>query len=327
MRVGLWSFAHLHAYSYLNVLLQREDLDGVLIGDEDASRGCQVAEAHKLPFLSAPEELLGQVDAVILTSANVDHRAMALMAAEAGVHALVEKPIATSVSAAQEMIAAFRRRGLILATAFPCPFSPAFEALQATVAGGELGRVLAVCSTNRGKMPGGFFIELERSGGGAVIDHTVHVADLLRRLLGGPPEKVYAEVGHGLFHQAWEDSGLLTLEWADGTFATLDCSWSRPESFPTWGDVTLHVVGEQGNADADLFGQRVMFYPDAVVPPRWQGWGTDLDALMIDDWIQAVREGRPPRSSGEDGLSALKVALAAYVSAARGAPVSLMELE
>jgi UDP-N-acetylglucosamine 3-dehydrogenase len=327
MRIGVWSLAHLHALSYLDVLASRDDVTWIGISDEQSpDQARDVAEKQGIDVVDDPEELLAQVDAVIITSANADHGWMLMRAAEAGVHALVEKPLATTVADAERMIAAMKARGLVLATAFPCPYSPAFEALHRSVADDELGRVLAVCSTNRGTMPGGFFIQVERSGGGAVIDHTVHVADLLRRLLGGPPERVYAEIGHGLYGQTWDDSGLLTMEWANGAFATLDCSWSRPKSYPIWGDVTLKVVGERGNAEADLFGQHVTRYPAQAEPPRWQSWGSNLDALMIDDFLGAVREGRAPRSSGEDGLAALRVALAAYASAERCQPVAIAEI-
>jgi UDP-N-acetylglucosamine 3-dehydrogenase len=327
MRIGVWSLAHLHALSYLDVLALRDDVAWIGISDEqDPDQGRDVADKCGVDFVDDSQELLAQVDAVIITSANADHGWMLMQAAEAGVHALVEKPLATNVADAERMIAAMAARGLVLATAFPCPHSPAFEALHEAVIGGELGPILAVRSTNRGTMPGGFFIQVERSGGGAVIDHTVHVADLLRRLLGGPPERVYAEIGHGLYGQTWDDSGLLTMEWADGAFATLDCSWSRPKSFPTWGDVTLKVVGERGNAEADLFGQHVTRYPAQAEPPRWQNWGSNLDALMIEDFLRAVRGDRAPRSSGEDGLAALRVALAAYASAEQSQPVSVAEI-
>lgn len=326
MRIGLWSLAHLHALSYLPILCNHPGVELVGLTDEEPERGQRIAQEHGVRFFHDADELLNQVEAVVITSANADHCPMALRAAEAGVAALVEKPIATTLSDAWAMVHAFQRKGLVLATAFPCPFSPAFEELVRVVQAGDLGRLLAIKSTNRGVMPGGFFIQLERSGGGAVMDHTVHVADLLRRLTGAEVARVYAEVGHGLYHQAWEDSGLLTIDLSDGSFATLDCSWSRPKSYPTWGDVTLHVVGERGNATADLFVQHLHFYPADERKPFWQSWGSDLDALMLDDFIAAVRERRPPRSSGMEGLKALEVALAAYESVRTGRAVEVKEL-
>jgi predicted dehydrogenase len=327
MRIGVWSLAHMHAMCYLACLSSHQEVTWAGLMDEDEPERAQaVARDHGLHWVESADELLEQVDAVIITSANADHARMALCAAEAGVHALVEKPVAADRVNALAMIDAFARRDLVLGTAFPCPFSPAFQALQEQVAAGALGDILALRTTNRGSMPGGFFIELERSGGGAVIDHAVHVADLLRRLTASDPVRVYAEVGHGLYHEAWDDSGLLSIDMASGAVATLDTSWSRPKSYPTWGDVTIQVIGSQGNAYADLFVQHVTHYPHEVTRPRWISWGSDLDSLMVDDFITAVRDGRAPRSTGHDGLRALEVALAAYASAGAGQPVEIASL-
>jgi len=326
MRIGLWSLAHMHGYGYLSALRRREGVELVGLADEEPARGERAAADSGVPFYADPDDLLARVDATVITSANADHCAMAVRAAEAGVAVLLEKPIATTYADGRAIVDAFARAGRTLATAFPCPFSPAFQELLDAVRAGRLGRLLAMRTTNRGSMPGGFFIQLDRSGGGAVIDHTVHVADLLRRLTGAEPTRVYAEVGHGLYHQEWDDSGLLSIDMSDGSVATLDCSWSRPKSYPTWGDVTLHVIGEEGTADADLFGQHLHYYPGEEARPRWLGWGSDVDALMIDDFVAAVSDGRAPRSTGEDGLRALEVALAAYASAREGRAVEIDEV-
>jgi len=326
-RIGVWSLDHMHSQSYLGALKQRSDVQWLGVLDElHPSLARQVATELDITCVESPSALLEQAQVVIITSANVEHRAMAVEAAAAGVHALVEKPIATNLADAQAIIDAYAVAGLVLAVAFPCPFSPAFRSLQARCEAGELGDLLAMACTNRGTMPGGFFIDLPRSGGGAVIDHTVHVADLLRRLTNSEPVRVYAEIGHGLYHQPWDDSGLLTVEMSSGAWATLDCSWSRPPSYPTWGDVTLRVIGSKASAYASLFQQHLTHYPATREPPHWVAWGSDLDALMIDDLLVAVREGRPPMSTGEDGLKALQVALAGYQSQRSGGPIEIAAL-
>jgi len=318
----------MHSRSYLLALAARDDVRDVLLLDESRpALADEVASQLGIDTVKTAAELLDHVDAVIITSANADHRRMAVEAAGAGVHVLAEKPLATSVADAEAMIAACSHAGVVLAIAFPCPFSPAFRALCERYSQGDLGRLLAIRATNRGSMPGGFFIELDRSGGGAVIDHTVHVADLLRRLTGTDPVSVYAEIGHGLYHQTWDDSGLLTIAMGDESIATLDCSWSRPASYPTWGDVNLKVIGTKATADARLFDQYIAHYPSESAPARWISWGSDLDALMIDDFIDAVTSSQRPMSTGEDGLWALKVALAAYASGSCGAPVGLDTLD
>lgn len=314
----------MHSRSYLRALSTRDDVHEVFLLDESRpALASEVGSQLGIETVMTAAELLDRVDAVIITSANADHRRMTIEAAQAGVHVLAEKPLATSVADAEAMIAACNNAGVVLATAFPCPFSPAFRALCERYSQGELGRLLAIRATNRGSMPGGFFIELDRSGGGAVIDHTVHVADLLRRLTGADPVSVYAEIGHGLYHESWDDSGLLTIAMGDGSVATLDCSWSRPSSYPTWGDVNLKVIGTKATAEARLFDQHIAYYPAQSAPARWISWGSDLDALMIDDFIAAVTCSHRPMSTGEDGLWALKVALAAYASGGCGAPIRL----
>lgn len=314
--MGVMSFAHLHAEAYARALGER--LAGVW--DPDAERGRAAAERHRTRLFGGREELLAAVDAVVVTSENAHHADHVLAAATAGKHVLCEKPLATTIADAERMVAACASAGVKLQTAFPCPFSPAFNRMRELIRAGELGELLALACTNHGQMPGGWFVERSLSGGGAVMDHTVHVADLLRRLV-GPIVSVYAEVGDGLHHRGIDDCGLLTFQLAGGVVATLDTSWSRPGGFPTWGDVTIRAVGSRGTLAMDMFGEVVELYG------REQhgqiGFGADLNRMMVEDFVQAIELDRPVSVTGEDGVRALEVALAAYRSAETGRPVSL----
>src|SRR5438094_400261 len=106
------------------------------------------------------------------------------------------------------------------------------------IADGAIGEVLAVKGTNHGSLPPGWLTDPALAGGGAVMDHTVHVADLLRWILEREFVSVYAEIDT-LLHPGLpvDDCGTLLLEMEGGVFASLDPSWSRPRTFPTWGDV------------------------------------------------------------------------------------------
>jgi len=192
------------------------------------------------------------------------------------------------------------------------------------VKSGAVGKVLAIRGTNRGSNPGGWFIDPALSGGGAVIDHTVHVADLNRVLLGTEATEVYAEIGNGFNHQDWDDTGFLNISYGDGVFATLDTSWSRPKTYPTWGDVTLQVVGTKGVLDLDMFAQSVSEYNDTKGSVAWPFWGSNIDAGLIADFVKLTAGEDVPRiATGVDGLRALEVALAAYRSAKAGEPVAV----
>ncbi len=315
----------MHALSYAAALRQNPDAVLTGIADPDPARGQAMAAEFGTAYFPSEAALLEQrLDGVIVASENIHHRRLTALAAGAGVGAvLCEKPLATTLADARAMIAACAAAGTRLATAFPCRYSPAFRQMKALVEAGALGEVLALRGTNHGKMPGGWFTDRALSGGGAVLDHTVHVADLNFVLLGREAAEVYAEIGSGFHHQAWDDTGFLTIGYSGGVFATLDTSWSRPPSYPTWGDVTLQVVGTEGVITLDMFAQNLVQYGGAG-GVSWEHWGGSLDAGLIADFLRLTRGGAAPDlATGEDGLRALAVAEAAYRSAASGEPAAV----
>jgi predicted dehydrogenase len=212
------------------------------------------------------------------------------------------------------MIAAAEAAGRNLMTAFPCPFSPSFRAAETRFRNGEIGDLVAICATNRGTCPFDWFVDPALSGGGALIDHVVHVADLIRRLVASEPFKVVAKTSHNLYGAAWEDSALVHLEYPQDVFATLDSSWSRPLSYKTWGDVTMNIVGTQGVIELSLFNQSVDKFANGLKTHTLSPYGSNLDHLMVKEFIDAIREDRAPIITGADGRAALKVALDAYAS-------------
>jgi predicted dehydrogenase len=249
---------------------------------------------------------------------------MTLAALEANLPVLCEKPLATTVDDARAMVAFSQQRGVVLATAFPMRHSTPVRQLWEKIRAGELGRLLALNGTNRGQNPGGWFIVPELSGGGAVLDHTVHVVDLMRWYTGSEIKVVYAEIGTMNPDSAIDDIGLLTMEFENDVIAAHDPSWSRPRrSFPTWGDVTLEVIGTEGVATVDAFGQHLLAFEEPIGKMQYLPWGDNADAMMLQDFIDAVRYRQTPAATGQDGLEALRVALAAYESAQLGKPVSL----
>ena len=324
VRIGIMSMAHVHASSYASAVRSIEGAELVGIADHDASRAAEAARQFETRYFSSYEELLAaEIDAVIITSENVRHRQLCEMAAAAGKHVLCEKPLATNTEDGEAMIATCRDRGVQLMTAFPCRFSPAMERLKACVDSGEAGAILAIRGTNRGRCPFGWFVDKSLSGGGSVMDHTVHVTDLMRWLLKDEVSTVYAEISNRMHGKDFEDIGFLSMSFQKGVFATLDSSWSRPKSFPTWGDVTLAVVCEKGTLSLDMFSQNLVLYSDRTGGVTWHPWGSNTDELMIRAFVAAVRDGAPVPINGEDGLRAAEVAFAAYTSAAEGTVVKL----
>ena len=321
---GIISFAHLHAHSYARCLTSMPEARLVALADDDAERGQAMAAQFGVPWHQDYAQLLARddVDAVIVTTPNARHAAVTSAAAQAGKHVLCEKPLATTLDDGRMMIAACQRAGVALGTAFPCRYIPAVVRVKEQIDQGRAGKIMAISGTNHGTMPPGWFLDKKLSGGGAVIDHTVHVADLIRWLTGAEFAEVYAEIDTLLHDVPIDDVGLLSFKLTDGTICTLDTSWSRLPHFPTWGDVTLSIVGDGGVVNVEAFNQKIALYTEE---PRtaWVPWGSDMDYLMLQDFARRVSRGEPPLASGEDGLRALELALGAYRSAAEGRPVRL----
>jgi predicted dehydrogenase len=335
VKVAVLSFAHVHAATYLTLLRDREDVD-LIAADPDAppgdpDRGPVLAERLGVPYAATWDEVFAQpLDAVVVTSENARHRALVERAAAAGAHVLCEKPLATTEADARAVIDACARAGVGLMTAYPVRFGSAFAALRRAVADGSLGRLISVHGTNNGRNPARsspWFGSRELAGGGALMDHTVHIADLLDVLLDGEQAaEVYAQAnavldaGLGL---DVETAGLVTIRYPGGTVAAVDCSWSHPRDHPTWGGLTLTCVGERAIVELDAFPRLLDGFDTTTARARWEPGGDDLDTAMLDAFLDTARTGRRPAPDGEAGLRSLRVVLAAYESLRTGQPVAL----
>jgi UDP-N-acetylglucosamine 3-dehydrogenase len=323
LNIGIISFAHMHAISYASAL---KELDGVIlagIADDDEERGLKYSQQFGAAYYKDYRELLkSDIDGVIVTSENSLHHQHVLAAAYAGKHVLCEKPLAVNMQDMEEMISACSQNNVFLGTAFPVRFNTPIQHAKKLIDRGDLGTILAIKGTNRGTNPGGWFIDKEKSGGGAVLDHTVHVVDIMRWFTGAEVKEVYAEIGSVYTGHPIDDCGILTMEFTNGMFATLDCSWSRNASYPTWGDVTMEIIGTAGTLKVDAFSQKVDLYSnqDGV---KWLSWGDDMDAALIRDFVAGIKEGRSPLASGYSGMKAVEAALAAYRSYEKKEPIKL----
>lgn len=326
LTVGLMSFAHVHAQGLGRQLVASGAT--VIASDPDAERGRVASAALGIEFVGDHEALVGRgVDAVVITAENSEHRRLTELAASAGAHVLSEKPLALSLADGRAMIAACEQAGVGLMTAFPMRFSPQVQQLKSLVEQGDLGEVVGMAGTNPGSCPGGWFVDPAKSGGGSVIDHTVHVADLMCWLTGAEPSEVYCQTNQLITPEyGVETGGLVSVTFADGAFGTIDASWSRLPNYPSWGGVTLEVVGTNGVVAIDGFGGIVSSSLTAGSPSNRQlRYGPDLTGELVSEFLSSIRDRRPPTPSGEDGLRATAIALAAYRSAAAGdvVPVEL----
>ena len=336
MRVAVLSFAHLHAATYIRLLRDREGIELVTADPEappgDPTRGRALAEGLGADYADTWDEVFAlRPDAVIVTSENARHRHLVERAAASGAHVLCEKPLATTEADAQAMIDACARAGVRLMTAYPVRFSPAFTALRSALADGSLGGLISVHGANNGSNPARshpWFADPELSGGGALADHTVHIADLVDALLDGEQAaEVYAQANSVLDDGGpapdVETAGLVTIRYPGGLVAAVDASWSHPPDHPTWGGLAMTCVAEKAIVEFDAFPPLLGGFNSVTGRGRWEAGGADLDAAMLDEFLDAVRTGRRPSPDGEAGLRTLRIVLAAYESLRTGQPVAL----
>lgn len=322
VRIGVAGLAHIHVAGYLQML--SEHPGAVLAGlwDEDIARARGLAERFHIPAYERLEGLLGQgLDLMVVCSENTRHLTLVLQAARAGVHVLCEKPLGTDLDEMKAMIDACRAGGAGLMTAFPNRYVQDIARARALVRGGALGELRAVKATNKGKMPGGFFIDPALSGGGSLMDHVVHVADLMNWFLGDIPQWVCALGGTVLHPELTvDDVSMVHFGYPCGVTVTLDSSWSRSEKFPSDRNLTLDLTGTQGNLAVDIVTDHSRVLSDLADREVYVDFGENKVRRMLYDAVDRVGKGEEFAVTGEDGLRAAAVALAAIASFRSGRP-------
>jgi predicted dehydrogenase len=272
------------------------------------------------------------VDAVAVLTPHHLHLPYARAAASAGRHVLVEKAIAHTVAAADELIEACRARGVTLAGIFQNRFTPAAQRLREAVRDGSLGRVFLASVTVKEQRAPRYFLDSPwrgrkaEAGGGALMIQAIHMIDLLLWVL-GMPRRAVAHTRTALHAVEVEDVAAGLLEFDGGVTATVQATTGAlPEQPPSveihgdrgtarvsgsWGTLTFHL--RTGGDVAD----------DATPAPRPAGTVVAPYAAQIADFVAAVREGRSPLVDGVEARKALVVVEALYRSAAAGSWVNL----
>ena len=252
------------------------------------------------------------VDAVVVATPNAQHRDVAVAAACAGKHVLVDKPLARTTAEADEMIAAAAEHDVVLTPFQNTRFMPPFVAAHDAVAGGRIGDVTGVRAAFGHAGPQAWapraewFFDPDVAGGGCLIDLGVHVIDLVRYVTADDIVGVGALLTHG--PTGVETDAQLLVQLGRGAIGTVHASWSsRPGP-----DHQLTVIGTDGTLHLDsrtaltllpLDGER-----ERVALP-------DTSGSPLDEFLAAIRGEREPSVTAHDGRAAVAVIEAAYRSA------------
>ncbi len=342
--VAVLSRAHVHADGYIELLAETAGVD-LMVCDPDgppaADRGPRGLPAGARYVDGYREVFAQRPDAVVIMSETSRHRELIEPAAESGAAILCEKPLATTAADARAIADVVGRRGVPFMIAHPVRFMAACSELIGRARAGQLGELVAVRGTNNGKLPAerSWFVEPEWSGGGALFDHVVHVADLIDALTDARAASVSAITNRILYADRVgatgadvlgtggpETGGLVLINYAGGPVAAIDCSWSRPASAPSWGGLTINVTGTAGEVFVDAFRPRVRGIEAGNGRALELPYGLGGDASLIDAFLDLVRAGQPARPDLGTALRTLAIVLAAAESAARGRSVDVPEL-
>ncbi|QFG02323.1 Gfo/Idh/MocA family protein [Tepidiforma bonchosmolovskayae] len=272
------------------------------------------------------------IDAVAIAAPNDLHAPVAIAAAAAGKHVLCEKPLAHGLPAARDMVDACDRAGVLLACAENLLFAPMYERAAALVRRGELGQPYLVRQVQAHAGPyADWFWQIDRTGGGALIDMGAHGIAVVCRVLDAWPGSISAVLGrfrHAARTPA-DDHAVVHLRFPGGALATVEASWATPG-----GADLLEVVGPRGRLVANLDrGPAIDLYREpgpgpAAGPSGWhhvmyeEAWQFGFPQ-ELENFADAVAGRAAPRFTGRDALRVLEIICAAYESARTGCPVAL----
>lgn len=322
--VGAGQMGRHHA----RVVAESDEAELVAIIDPHES-AARVAELRHAPLLGTLDELLaGELpELAIVAIPTQAHAEIASRLLEAGVHVLVEKPIAGTVEEAERLIELAAERELILAVGHVERFNPAVRALRDKLRTDDLGRVFQVHARRLSPFPA-------RIGDtGVAFDLATHDLDLMCELA-GTPVRLSAEVDRKA-HRSQEDLLAAILRFDSGVIGLLEVNWLTPTKVRQ-----LTVTGERGMFVVDYLNQHLTLYENAHERESWSALDI-FDGVTEGNVVRfAIPRVEPLRAQleavtaairGEDveyvdgqaGLRALRLALAVVEAGASGASVKL----
>lgn len=278
LRAGLIGYGQMGRH-HARVLSQ---LDGVeLVGIADPAPKPD-RSGFGLEFVDTTEELIARgLDLAVISVPTVLHEEVALQLAAAGVHALIEKPIAPDVVSSQHIADAFTKAGLIACVGHIERYNPALQDLRRRLQYGELGEIYQIATRRQGPFPGRI------ADVGVVLDLATHDIDLTSWVT----QQHYADLSARTANRSgrqFEDLVAAVGTLADGTVVNHLVNWLSPLK----ERVTV-VTGERGTLVADTLSADLTYYSNGVAPVRWDTLAS-FRGVVQGDVIQYALEKREP---------------------------------
>jgi predicted dehydrogenase len=311
----------------------------VAVHGDNADKARRLAAANQVPDFPTLEAFLAHrpMDVVAIGSPSGCHSAQAIACARAGLHVLVEKPMAVTSEDAGKLVEACDTAGVRLGVFFQDRLQPDFVRLKAFLDEGGLGRILLVTGHVKWYRPAEYYGTSrwrgtwDLDGGGAVMNQGIHTLDLMLYLL-GDVTTVFARaraLRHGI---EVEDTAVATLGFRNGALGTFEATTAAYPGYKR----RLEISGERGTVvvehdrviAADLAPGGTAFAVSAAAAAG-ESASSHLvsDATphrrIFEDFVRALQEGTRPICDGREGKRSVDLVRALYTSARTGAVVTL----
>jgi predicted dehydrogenase len=321
-----------------------DDVQIVAIADENEAGRNQAAERLSVTrrYADYREMLAKEKPHIVCVAPRWPdcHREMAVACAEAGCHVLLEKPMCRSLDEADEMVAAFEKRGLKLAMAHQTRYSPTLDKIREFIAAGKLGEVVEI--RGRGK-------EDHRGGGEDLMVLGVHIMDLMRALAGDPlwcSARVLADgklVTREHVKDGNEGIGLIagdeihaSYRFDKGVMGYFSTRRSKDGAGARYGVQIFGTKGVMAMTMSALPTVKLLESVTWTAEPGGPGWTVFASTtepepakeafgnrLIVDDLMRAIRTGAQPKCGVRDGRWTIEMIMAAYESHRLNKPVDL----
>ncbi|OKL54963.1 dehydrogenase [Bowdeniella nasicola] len=254
LRVGLLGVGSMGRH-HARVIRETEGMDLVAIADPGGDKFGVAKDLEVLPDVHA---MIDQgLDAAMVAVPTVYHEEAALALAEAGVHTMVEKPIAADVESGRRVAEAFEKAGLVGAVGYVERCNPALLEMRKRIQDGELGQIYQIVTRRQSPFPARI------SDVGVVKDLATHDVDLAAWVAGATYEVVFAQTAYksGREH---EDMVTVSGRMANGVLVNHLVNWLSP-----FKDRTTIVTGEKGALVADTALGDLTLYRNGIIPIEW----------------------------------------------------------
>lgn len=314
----------------------------VAVFDTNAEANPEAAKQFGATAKSSVDELLrADINAVYIATPPNVHCEQTLACANAGKHVLCEKPLGLTVADAEAMIAACHENGVRLGTAFMMRFLAQHQAALQLIRDGKLGQPVfarAQLSCWYPPIPGAWRQDPALGGGGSLMDMGGHCIDLLEMFF-GPVKAVSCFTQRAVQSYASEDSAVASLQFANGALGVVDAffcvpdeaSQNRLEIYGSMGSILAKgTLGQGDHGEMHAFLKERAGAYDAQQARNSSG-GTPINPepvntyrAEIEEFSQAILDGREPSNNAQLGLQSQRVLAACYESAQTGRIVELV---